>query len=277
MVNRLSASASEIFAGAIQDYGRGIVIGSQTFGKGTVQTLIPLNRGQLKLTAAKFYRVSGESTQHQGVTPDIVFPTLVDDEQIGESTLDDAMPWDMIKPASFTPLSRLSSSIQTLQLRHEQRAANDPHFDYYRSLMARSELKSQKTTLSLNEETRRAEKSADDEWRLALENQLRIATNKVPAKDLDELEDLLEAESTDESTEGNVSSSETASSESEQTQPAQTKKAIAIVEDDPLLQEAGNIVADLARLGLLNRNGSDFAEGDYSELPSGVARAPAGT
>lgn len=277
MVNRLSASASEIFAGAIQDYGRGIVIGSQTFGKGTVQTLIPLNRGQLKLTAAKFYRVSGESTQHQGVTPDIVFPTLVDDEQIGESTLDDAMPWDMIKPASFTPLSRLTSSIQTLQLRHEQRAANDPHFDYYRSLMARSELKSQKTTLSLNEETRRAEKSADDEWRLALENQLRIATNKAPAKDLDELEDLLEAESPDESTEGNVPSSETASSESEQTQPAQTKKAIAIVEDDPLLQEAGNIVADLARLGLLNRNGSDFAEGEYSELPSGVARAPAGT
>ena len=75
MVNRLSASASEIFAGAIQDYGRGIVIGSQTFGRGTVQTLIPLNRGQLKLTAAKFYRVSGESTQHQGVTPDILFPT----------------------------------------------------------------------------------------------------------------------------------------------------------------------------------------------------------
>ncbi|MDP7389349.1 MAG: carboxy terminal-processing peptidase, partial [Pseudomonadales bacterium] len=134
MVNRLSASASEIFAGAIQDYGRGIVIGSQTFGKGTVQTLIPLNRGQLKLTAAKFYRVSGESTQHQGVTPDILFPTLVDDEQIGESTLDNAMPWDMIKPASFTPHSRLSSHIQTLQLRHDQRAANDPHFEYYRSL-----------------------------------------------------------------------------------------------------------------------------------------------
>ncbi|MEC7251509.1 MAG: carboxy terminal-processing peptidase, partial [Pseudomonadota bacterium] len=198
MVNRLSASASEIFAGAIQDYGRGIVIGSQTFGKGTVQTLIPLNRGQLKLTAAKFYRVSGESTQHQGVTPDILFPTLVDDEQIGESTLDDAMPWDMIKPASFTPHSRLSSHIQTLQLRHDQRAANDPHFEYYRSLMARSEMKSQKTTMSLNEATRRAEKSADDAWRLQLENELRVATNKIPAKDLDELEDLIEAESKEE-------------------------------------------------------------------------------
>ena len=98
-------------------------------------------------------------------------------------------------------------------------------------------------------------------------NQLRIATNKVPAKDLDELEDLLEAESTDESTEGNVSSSETASSESEQTQPAQTKKAIAIVEDDPLLQEAGTR-ADLARLGLLNRNGSDFAEVTTPSCPA---------
>ena len=93
------------------------------------------------------------------------------------------MPWDMIKPASFTPLSRLSSSIQTLQLRHEQRAANDPHFDYYRSPMARSELKSQKTTLSLNEETRRAEKSADDEWRLAL----KISCELPPTKSLQKI------------------------------------------------------------------------------------------
>ena len=87
LVNRLSASASEIFAGAIQDYGRGIVIGSQTFGKGTVQTLVPLNRGQLKITAAKFYRVSGQSTQHQGILPDIVFPEVYDSERVGESSL----------------------------------------------------------------------------------------------------------------------------------------------------------------------------------------------
>ena len=83
MVNRLSASASEIFAGAMQDYGRALVLGGQTFGKGTVQTMIPLNRGQLKLTAAKFYRVSGQSTQNQGVIPDIAFPSLLD--AIGES------------------------------------------------------------------------------------------------------------------------------------------------------------------------------------------------
>ncbi|MEC7612958.1 MAG: carboxy terminal-processing peptidase, partial [Pseudomonadota bacterium] len=251
MVNRLSASASEIFAGAIQDYGRGIIIGSQTFGKGTVQTLIPLNRGQLKLTAAKFYRVSGESTQHQGVTPDILFPTLVDDEQIGESTLDDAMPWDMIKPASFTPHSRLSSHIQTLQLRHDHRAANDPHFEYYRSLMARSEMKSQKTTMSLNEATRRAEKSADDAWRLQLENELRVATNKIPAKDLDELEDLIEAESKEDAPDDLSPTDQSENMASEQTQTAQAEDTIEMVEDDPLLQEAGNIVADLARLGVV--------------------------
>ena len=277
MVNRLSASASEIFAGAIQDYGRGIVIGSQTFGKGTVQTLIPLNRGQLKLTAAKFYRVSGESTQHQGVTPDILFPTLMDDEQIGESTLDDAMPWDMIKPASFTPHSRLSSHIQTLQLRHDQRAANDPHFEYYRSLMARSEMKSQKTTMSLNEATRRAEKSADDAWRLQLENELRVATNKIPAKDLDELEDLIEAESKEDAPDDLSPTDQSENMASEQTQTAQAEDTVEVVEDDPLLQEAGNIVADLARLGVVNPSPSDFADGELSDLPSGVARAPAGT
>ena len=101
LVNRLSASASEIFAGAIQDYGRGPIIGSQTFGKGTVQTLIPLNRGQLKITQAKFYRVSGQSTQHQGVLPDVEFPEVYDTDKIGESSLEDAMPWDEIKPAVY--------------------------------------------------------------------------------------------------------------------------------------------------------------------------------
>lgn len=276
MVNRLSASASEIFAGAIQDYGRGLVIGSQTFGKGTVQTLIPLNRGQLKLTAAKFYRVSGESTQNQGVTPDITFPTLVDDEQIGESTLDDAMPWDMIKPAVFTPVNQLSPSIKILQQRHTQRAANDPHFDYYRSLMARSEIKAQKTSVSLNEHVRRSEKTADDDWRLALENQLRVATNKTPAKDLEELEDLVEAESASEDADV-ASDTPTPEAEVPAVESTQAQESIAIVEDDPLLQEAGNIVADLVRLQVNKHNATDFADGDYSTLPSGVAGVPAGT
>ena len=124
VVNRLSASASEIFAGAIQDYGRGLIIGSQTFGKGTVQTLIPLNRGQLKLTAAKFYRVSGQSTQHQGVLPDVEFPEVYDSERVGESSLDDAMPWDVIKPAVYPHYGEFGSLLQALRSAHEARVKN---------------------------------------------------------------------------------------------------------------------------------------------------------
>ncbi|MFT6423020.1 MAG: carboxyl-terminal processing protease, partial [Thalassolituus sp.] len=114
VVNRLSASASEIFAGAIQDYGRGLVIGGQTFGKGTVQSLRPLTEGQLKITQAKFYRVSGESTQHQGVIPDIMFPSLFDKEKIGESALTLALPWDTIKPARDMKNNPITSKIPQL-------------------------------------------------------------------------------------------------------------------------------------------------------------------
>jgi len=270
MVNRLSASASEIFAGAIQDYERGIVIGSQTFGKGTVQTLIPLNRGQLKLTAAKFYRISGESTQHQGVTPDVTFPTLVDSAQIGESTLEDAMPWDMIKPAVYTPTDQLSARISTLRQRHEQRAANDPHFDYYNALRARSEANSEKRHLSLNEDTRRNEKSADDEWRLAVENRLRVATDKPPASDLDELEALVEAET--ETPGDELATVDSANAEAENsTTGGVDPDTIELVEDDALLREAGNIVADLVQLRVTDIGANDIANGNAAKLPSVIA------
>ncbi len=138
MVNRLSASASEIFAGAIQDYGRGLIIGSQTFGKGTVQTLIPLNRGQLKITQAKFYRVSGESTQHEGVAPDVEFPEIYDTDKIGESSLEDSMPWDEIKPAVYSMQRRFRRVLPVLVDKHRDRVANDPDFDYLRALMQKS-------------------------------------------------------------------------------------------------------------------------------------------
>ncbi len=98
LINRLSASASEIFAGAIQDYERGIIVGDRSFGKGTVQTMVPLTEGQLKITESKFYRISGDSTQHRGVVPDLVFPSLYDPEEIGESSLDHALNWDQINP-----------------------------------------------------------------------------------------------------------------------------------------------------------------------------------
>jgi carboxyl-terminal processing protease len=272
MVNRLSASASEIFAGAIQDYERGVVIGSQTFGKGTVQTLIPLNRGQLKLTAAKFYRISGESTQHQGVTPDVTFPTLVDSNQIGESTLEDAMPWDMIKPAVYTPLDRISSRIDTLRQRHQQRAVNDPYFDYYSALKTRSEANSNKQYLSLNEATRRSEKHADDDWRLALENRLRVATDKPPASDLDELEALVEAESAPPIDATSPEDPAMADIEPSADRPAPAESStIEVVENDALLQEAGNIVADLVQMHLSDIGANEIADGETTTLPSGIA------
>ena len=95
LINRMSASASEIFAGAIQDYQRGLVIGTQSFGKGTVQSVNALGHGQLKLTESKFYRISGDSTQNRGVIPDIAFPPLYNKEDIGESVLDNALHWDL--------------------------------------------------------------------------------------------------------------------------------------------------------------------------------------
>ncbi|MEL0048412.1 MAG: carboxy terminal-processing peptidase [Gammaproteobacteria bacterium] len=272
MVNRLSASASEIFAGAMQDYGRALVLGGQTFGKGTVQTMIPLNRGQLKLTAAKFYRVSGQSTQNQGVIPDIEFPSLFDQDAIGESSLDGAMPWDVIEAARYHPFSELSTYIFDLQTRHLHRTKNDPHFNYYRALMRKAEERSGRTHLSLNETVRRDEKKQDDLWRLELENTLRAATGKVLAATLDELEALEEAEAearenpeNDTTLDGDAdtpaadakSPDETvnladADNSKAQDQEAKNPEAqgIAIEEigEDPMLREAGRIVTDLIEL-----------------------------
>ncbi len=190
MVNRLSASASEIFAGAVQDYGRGIVIGSQTFGKGTVQTLIPLNRGQLKVTAAKFYRVSGQSTQHQGVIPDIEFPEIFDIHRIGESSLDDALPWDVIKPALDPIDNAIQPLLGDLRARHSKRVAENPEFTYLRALAAKGREQAERTRLSLNEAARRAENDANDQWRLELENRLRKAKGEPQLASLDDLDEF---------------------------------------------------------------------------------------
>ncbi len=189
LVNRLSASASEIFAGAIQDYERGIIIGSQTFGKGTVQTLIPLNRGQLKVTAAKFYRVSGQSTQHQGIIPDIEFPEVYDVERIGESSLDDAMQWDKIDAAAYPRSNRIQPLLGELKARHLERSVDDPDFRYFRALALRSKENNRKTHLSLNEAQRRQEKADEDAWRLQVENTLRTAKGEPAIESMDALEE----------------------------------------------------------------------------------------
>ncbi len=143
LVNRYSASASEIFAAAIQDYGRGLIIGERTFGKGTVQSIVKLQRpfnmfmkqpelGQLKLTVAKFYRVSGGSTQHIGVIPDIVLPSMIDPEVVGEDTYTSSLPWSTISKAPFTPEYEVSKEdISTLKQKFQERAAKDQVYESY--------------------------------------------------------------------------------------------------------------------------------------------------
>ncbi|MCH1550165.1 MAG: carboxy terminal-processing peptidase [Pseudomonadales bacterium] len=244
VVNRLSASASEIFAGAIQDYGRGVIVGSQTFGKGTVQTLVPLNRGQLKITAAKFYRVSGQSTQHQGVMPDVSFPNLYNTDHIGESALDDAMPWDVIQAASFDAYGQISSLLPELNTRHKDRVEDNIEFDYFRAIAQKGVENASRTHISLNEATRKTEKAADDQWRLGLENSIRTAKGKPPALSLDQLDELIEAEdkAKEELAEQATSTEEGAND------PNRAPAKIEFVEDDAMLEEAGQILLDLIGL-----------------------------
>ena len=187
LVNRLSASASEIFAGAMQSYQRGIIAGGRTFGKGTVQTLLRLNRGRLKITQAKYYLISGQSTQHRGVIPDIELPETFDVDQIGESALDDAMPWDRISPADYSSTNAVAPFVSALQAAHMRRVANDPDFEYLRALTEREAQYRARTHLSLNRETREQERAADGDRRLAIENALLTAKGEPPMKDIEEL------------------------------------------------------------------------------------------
>jgi carboxyl-terminal processing protease len=189
LVNRHSASASEIFAGAIKDYNRGLILGGRTFGKGTVQTLKSLDHGRLKVTMAKFYRVSGGSTQHQGVAPHIEFPELIDVDKIGESTLDGALPWDTIKPADYKPYTNLEPYIERLRQRHFSRSASDIEFTILNERIARQRDLARRTSLSLNETRRRAELVAARKFELTLENQRRQARGEEALEALPEEEE----------------------------------------------------------------------------------------
>lgn len=187
LVNRFSASASEIFAGAMQDYGRALVLGDDTFGKGTVQTLLPLNHGQLKLTQAKFYRVSGSSNQNKGIVPDIPFPFLVDKEDIGESALPNAMPWDRIKSAPFQRINDFTSIIPSLNAKHEQRIKDNPEFVYVLKQMELLQDERNKTHVSVVETVRKQEWQALNERRLQIENEKRLAQGKEKITDIKKL------------------------------------------------------------------------------------------
>ncbi|WP_165680820.1 carboxy terminal-processing peptidase [Metapseudomonas otitidis] len=184
LVNRLSASASEIFAGAMQDYHRALIIGGQTFGKGTVQTIQPLNHGELKLTLAKFYRVSGQSTQHQGVIPDIEYPSVVDTKEIGESALPEAMPWDSIRPAIKPEVDPFRPFLAELKARHDARTAHNPDFVYSRERLALAQKLMKETVVTLNEAKRRAQQTDIENKQLAMENARRKAKGEDLLKEL---------------------------------------------------------------------------------------------
>jgi len=197
LVDRFSASASEIFAAAIQDYRRGVVIGQRTFGKGTVQNLYILDQyarrvpdpglGQLTLTIGKYYRITGGSTQHRGVLPDIDLPSAIDAEKIGESSRERALPWDQIKATGFSAQQPLDSEIAYLTQSYNSRIQENPDIDFLRSDIAAVDELRAKKSVSLNKETRLAEREATRLERLERENQRRLANGLEPVDSLDDI------------------------------------------------------------------------------------------
>ncbi len=189
LVNHLSASASEIFAGAIQDYQRGLIVGDQTFGKGTVQTLVPLYQGKLKITEAKFYRVSGDSTQHRGVVPDINFPALLPYDEVGESALEHALPWDRIQPAPHYRFADIASAVPALKNRHEGRMKGNVEYSVLLQQRDWADQQRKRKTLPLNMAEREKLKQEEDAMVLKISNTLRSHRGLQPFKTMQELED----------------------------------------------------------------------------------------
>ena len=227
LVDRQSASASEIFAGAIQDYDRGLVVGEPTYGKGTVQNVVDLNRfvapevgalGQLKVTIAQFFRINGASTQHKGVIPDIVFPTALDMEAHGERALDNALPWATVSAAPYEPQIWVETNIDQVRALHEQRIKTDPGFDY---LLAESKARLELNAINvetLNEVRRREEIDSREEESTERLNKFRVARGLSP------LEQTTDSEAID---------------------PTSDEESV-----DILLDETAYILADVIDLGL---------------------------
>ncbi|WP_417471572.1 carboxy terminal-processing peptidase [Luteimonas mephitis] len=238
LTNRGSASASEIFAGAIQDYGRGLVIGETTFGKGTVQNLVDLDRwpgnegkryGQVKLTVAQFFLPDGSSTQNKGVVPDISFPVMVDASQFGESTYDNALPWTRIAAVPHTQYGNFAPLLPKLQARHVARIAQDKEFQWFEEDVKEFRTEQAKKYVSLNEAERRADRDRQDAKRKARQEQ-RVALG-LPL-------DPLAADAADDGLQAN---------ERNVAKDAAREKA---AEDapDPLLRESAAILADAVQL-----------------------------
>ena len=249
LIDRLSASASEIFAGAIQDYNRGIVIGSRSFGKGTVQTVMDLPEGQLKLTESKFYRITGESTQHNGVVPDIFLPSFFDEEEIGESSYDNPLAWDEIGGIPHRSYEDYSPYYPQLIAMHEERLSSDPDLIYLKGVISAAEERRQRETISLNLEERQTDRDYWDdldenllnEWKLAKgipleEPEDEGVDESAEAEETSAAEDALAADESDTSTDAVASSDD---EDEEANEPNLSES---------LLNETANIFADLLDL-----------------------------
>lgn len=252
MINRLSASASEIFAGAIQDYKRGLVVGDRSYGKGTVQTMVPLTEGALKITESKFYRISGDSTQHRGVVPDIELPSLYDPEKIGESSLDHALDWDQINPVRHRRYSNVDALVPQLAELFDDRSRGNPEFRYLTEQIAVADANRDINSVSLNEAVRRAEREEREARALAIENRRREALGlesvaSLEALDEDDSDDTDSAEETDSADDEELASVDDATSDGTDAGEIDDDTLISaedLASDDVLLSEAGHILVD---------------------------------
>ena len=234
MIDRLSASASEIFAGALQDYGRAIVVGDRSFGKGTVQTLLDLPEGQLKITESKFYRISGDSTQHRGVIPDISYPSLLQHDEIGESSLEKALDWDRIAPVRHKDYGVVDAILPTLVAKHTERANSDPDFQYIWDQKALAAKVRGAVVLPLNEAERIAQRTSQEIQYLAIENTRRQAKGMDALASLDDLID------------GDNDSSDMPQESAEE--PSAVSEDSEADEADALINETARILADAINL-----------------------------
>ena len=194
LVNRYSASASEIVAGAIQDYKRGFVVGQRTFGKGTVQSLESLSEGQIKITESKYYRINGMSTQNKGVIPDIELPVTWDIESVGESSYPTAMEWDVIRPYRHKKFKINPDLIEKVIANYEFRLSEEPNLNYLKKVRDRYDLNKNKKKLSLNLEDRKTQKELRKNWLLSIENERRLKVGLEEFISYKEMEDFNESD-----------------------------------------------------------------------------------